>query len=290
MKTNRRRNITRIQITIVLVIFVAFLFAGCVPTVATNSNSGAGGSNSNSNSNINSGAGGSNSNGDINNGSNSNGDINNGNNSGNSNSNNNGNGDGLGDLRGYGDNPYEAVRYNARYAFEQIVLPSTVRGHEKEMLGYINDSNLDLVDNVVRTAWDYSAGITLLNILSPEEKKYTDQGKDQYFEVIDQKRIEYDLGSNHIADVTIEKLDGGANIAVVKMLEMDWYLLCTYIGIVQDQDANLRYFTIERTYDDEKLDGPLYMFCYINAPGNRGSIGLIDNDKEAFMNAINKEL
>jgi len=191
--------------------------------------------------------------------------------------------------RGYGDDPFEEVRYDARYFFEQSLLLKNARDYEKEMIESIKDSDRDIIESSVRISWDQAAGNTLYNTLSSAEKKRADQGRDEYFEIINQKRLEYDLGDDHIVDVSIEKLGDDRSAVIVKMLEQDWFLLCTYIGITYDQNEKIRYFTLERSYDDEDFDGRIYMFCFINGPGVRGSIDLVDNDKEAFVKAMANE-
>jgi len=165
-----------------------------------------------------------------------------------------------------------------------------VWNYEKELIESINDSNRYIVENFVRITWDQAVGNTLYKTLNSEEKKRADQGRDEFFEVINQKRLEYDLGDDHIVEVTIEKLDSDKSAVVVKMLEQEWFLLCTYIGIAYGQDAKIKYFSLERSYDDEDFDDRKYMFCYINRPGIRGSINLVNNDKEAFIKAVANEL
>ena len=192
--------------------------------------------------------------------------------------------------RGYADDPFEDVRYNARYLFEQVALPSTVINNEKDVVGLISDGKANTIDGVVINAWNKAVEITLFETFSSDDKEYAKNDSDWYNEVIDQKRLEYDLGANHIVDITIEKLSENTNAAILEMRELDWYLLCTYIGIVDDPNEGLRYFTIERSYDSEDIDGNLYMFCFIKGAGVRGSIGLIDNNKQSFIDAIIDEL
>ena len=188
--------------------------------------------------------------------------------------------------QGYGDDRISEIRYDARYYFEQFELPRILIEYENEMIGFIETFNTNGTEALVQAAWLTSAALTIFDDLTPDEEEYVLQGFDQRWEVINEKILQYDLGEDHIVDISIEILDESTNAAIVKLHDTGWRPLSTYVAIVYNDDLGLVYFTIERSYG-EKEDGSddPYMFCWVEYE-DRGSINYIENTKEAFMDAI----
>ena len=189
-------------------------------------------------------------------------------------------------IQGYGNDRISEIQYDARYYFEQYELPRILIEYENEMIEFIETSNADGVDTFVQAAWLTSAAFAIFDDFTPEEEEYALQGFDQRWELIDQKILEYDLGKDHIVDISIEALDENTTAAIVKLYDTGWRPLSTYVAIVYNDDIGLVYFTVERSYGDNEdgSDDP-YMFCWVEYE-DRGSIYYIDNTKEAFMEAI----
>ncbi len=182
------------------------------------------------------------------------------------------------------------IRYNTRYVFEQMTMPQMLADYEENLIEAIDTSDTATLNKVVLDVWNYITDAAARLELNSQEEEEASQGEQQERELLDRKRLELDLGTNHIVAVTVEEINRGENAVIIQMRELDEYLLCTYIGIVHTQDEGLRYFTLERTYEIEPGADPEYMFCFVNGSESRGSIDIIDNNKDSFMKAIREAI
>jgi hypothetical protein len=69
------------------------------------------------------------------------------------------------------------------------------------------------------------------------------------------------------------------------MLDTDWNLLSTYIGIVYRQGEGLFYFTLERSYSFTGGDDIHHLLCLIGEY-SRQSFFLVENNMNAFTEGI----
>ncbi|MCL2530482.1 MAG: hypothetical protein FWE41_09220 [Coriobacteriia bacterium] len=178
----------------------------------------------------------------------------------------------------------QKIRYNARYLYEQKSLPQFLFSNESDFIKCFQNSDTASVEKELRIEWEFSVAMTLIPTLSADEQAYALQGSDELFEVLDRLTPQYGLGPEHIVSVTLETIDSNRSCFLIEMLELDEELLCTYIAIVYSAEGGLNYYTVERTmsFGSSKNE---YMFCYIDQQG-RGSLGLVDSNKESVLKAI----
>lgn len=190
-----------------------------------------------------------------------------------------------GALYGYGDDGASELQYNARYMFEQSVLPRTIYEYEEETIYYINTLNAEIMKNNILGIWEVAAAEVIYNDakLSGEELDLNDM--DGFWAVVDERRPLYGLGDEHIVDVSIEAVDSDTNAIIITLMDTDWVLLSTYIGIAYNEEMGLNIFTLERSADLMGSGTAPYMFCFVNVE-SRGSFGTIDNDRETFVRSI----
>ena len=159
------------------------------------------------------------------------------------------------------------LRRSARWLFEQQVLPSVVFGDDDSdiIAQFMSESDVDSVKEILTFFWEFTVetmiSYELEGAFSPDE---------------------LDLGPEHIMEVTIETLEEGWIASIIKMYDIEQWLISTYIGIVYSEIGGFRFYTLEQG------EG-FYMFCFRNRIG-RGSIGQIENNREAFIEAIIGEL
>ena len=194
-------------------------------------------------------------------------------------------------LQGYGNNRLEEIRYTARYFYEQYKLPVDLDKYETEIGQAITESDSEILKESFFITWLNTAAEIVADDFTVEEKKAFDNlAFDQRKELIDSKIAEYGMDKNQILDLTIEKLDSNTSAAIVKLADTGWRPLSTYLAVVHQDEAELKYFTLERSYGDkgDGSDDP-YMFCWVNLL-TRGPFYIIDNTKEAFVEAIMFEM
>ena len=189
-----------------------------------------------------------------------------------------------GALYGYGDDGIAELQYNARYLFEQSILPKTVFEYEKETIDYINAFNTDKMRENILTEWEYAAATVILNDLKLSGGE-TPETADSMWAYVEEKRPELGMGDEHVTEVAIEALDGNTKAIVIATLDTGWVPLSTFIGIAHNEAAGLKYFILERSFDLFGDGNAPYMFCFVG-DGVRGSYYAIENDRQAFVDAV----
>jgi len=187
-------------------------------------------------------------------------------------------------LYGYGDDGIAELQYNTRYLFEQKILPRTIFEYEKETIEYINALNSSKMKENILGCFELAAANVILNDLELSGEAVP-ENEDQIWALVDEKRPEFGLGNEHIVDIKIEKLDEYTNAIIIELLDTNWTMLSTYIGIAYSEAVGLQYYTLERSIDFLGGNDIPYMFCHIG-PTSRGSIHFIENDRQTFINAI----
>ena len=194
-------------------------------------------------------------------------------------------------FQGYGNDRLAEIRYDARYLFEQYAIPRDLIDYKAQIIQSVVDSDSRALETALHTTWLNTAAEAAVDDFDKEEREVFDSRPfEERKELIDKKLFEYGLDKNQIAGLTIETLDRDSSAAIVELVDTGWRPLSTYLAIVHNDEAGLRYFTLERSYGDKEdgSDDP-YMFCWVEL-GSRGSLNLVDNTKEAFVEAIMLEM
>jgi len=191
----------------------------------------------------------------------------------------------FGAMYGYGDDGIAELQYNSRYIFEQSKLPKMIFEDEKEIIEYINTSNVNKMKEKILSIWGLAAAEVIFNdaMLSGENIDINDH--DEFGALVSERRSLFGIGDEHIVDVTLEMLDDNTKAVIVKLLDTNWAMLSTYIGISYNKTKGLKIFTLERSIDIMGNGNVPYMFCFV-ADGSRGSYHTITNDKQAFIDAV----
>ena len=155
-----------------------------------------------------------------------------------------------------------------------------------KIIEYLKTNNIDMMKATILSIWEYATLNVIVHdaVLNGEITDISDENKLMEFAL--NRRPMYPLGDEHIEDVSIEKLDNGTPVAIVKLKDTNWTAISTYIGITYENDK-LRIFTLEKSagFTEE----PIYMFCFVSDT-SRGFITSIPNSKEEFIKAINMQI
>ncbi|MCL2368288.1 MAG: hypothetical protein FWC72_04770 [Oscillospiraceae bacterium] len=163
------------------------------------------------------------------------------------------------------------LQSDARWIFEQRLLPSVVFEFHGEIIDFLNDFDAEGMEMILLWAWEYVASVMA---------EYELGDRISLFDNYDERLLDaIGLGDEHIAEVAIEQLSEDVVGAIVKMLNIDQPQRSTHIGIVYSEDSGLRVFTLEQSFDD------IYVLCFVDVEG-RGSFFQIENDRDAFIEAI----
>jgi len=190
-------------------------------------------------------------------------------------------------LYGYSDDRIAEIQFEARYLFEQKILPEILyQIYGNKIIEYLKTNNIDMMKATILSIWEYATLNVIVHdaVLNGEITDISDENKLMEFAL--NRRPMYPLGDEHIEDVSIEKLDNGTPVAIVKLKDTNWTAISTYIGITYENDK-LRIFTLEKSagFTEE----PIYMFCFVSDT-SRGFITSIPNSKEEFIKAINMQI
>jgi len=175
------------------------------------------------------------------------------------------------------------IHSNARYLFEQQRLPEYFFENKSTVAEYINEEDISNINKIIVDVWDKAANNIIVQELSNSDTVYVVESAEQFLSLINEKREEFMLNADKVFDVSFEKIDDNTNGIIIDLAELDEMLISTYIGIVYNEDIGIRYFTLEKSLDDN------FMFCEI-FEDSRGSYYLLENDKESFINAIKEVL
>ena len=162
----------------------------------------------------------------------------------------------LSDILGVGDDEESITLFNARYSFEQRILPEFIFNNENAITNMLLSGDILAAEAVILEAWEA-----------------TTEGYDFY---------------EHILGVTIERIDDETTAIIVEMRYTGFTLLSSYIAIAYNETLGLQYFTLERGLDFITNE-VVYMFCFVDTV-SRGSIFLIENNREYFFEAIRRTM
>ena len=189
-----------------------------------------------------------------------------------------------GALFGFGNDGIAELQYNARYLFEQTMLPRNVFENDAKWIQAITTSNVEKIEGVILDVWEAAAANVILNDLLLSGGERPDD--DDFWDFIDEQRPVFGLEDEHIGDITIVTIDAYTNAVIIDMLETGWTLLSTYIGIAYNETMGLRFITLERSLDLFGDGNPPYLLCFIT-PQGRGSFGIaVANYRGAFVSAV----
>jgi len=152
-----------------------------------------------------------------------------------------------------------------RYVFEQFFLPDIVYVMEREdVIDWLADLDAESMEELLFEAWEFIVD-TLL-----------DHAERSGVALL--SREEMGLGDEHIVSVTAEAIREDVNAFIIKMLDIEQFLRCTYIAITYHETNGLQIFTVEQSHG-------FHMFCFVSE-NSRGSFFEVENNPDAFIEAI----
>jgi len=192
-----------------------------------------------------------------------------------------------GAILGYDDDGIAELQFNARHLFEQTILPAEVFAYADWVAERIKHSNTDAIKEFIFEIWELAVANVMLDdmIFSGGERPVTANEWWAFWEHVDENRIQLYLTDDHIVNVAVEEFNVNTTAVIIDLLNTNLALLSTHIGIAYNEIMGLRFFTLERSLGFLE-DGIIpYMFCFITAD-SRGTISVIENDRQAFIDAI----
>ena len=197
------------------------------------------------------------------------------------------------------------LQYEARYIFEQMILPRSIFAGEpgtlEQMLlpesifgdgletetvtTLIQTANVEEMREHIFRCWEIAAINVIWIELVVEQGEEPPNSEAEIISRASELRSDFGLGDEHIVDVSFEKIDDETSAFIIQLLDTDTAWLSTYIGIAYNEAMGVRIFTLEGVQDisGEGVGG--HMFCFIE-DGFRGSFHTIENDRQAFIDNI----
>lgn len=197
----------------------------------------------------------------------------------------------VGDLRDVllaADEDLALLQYDARYSFEQFLLPMQIFSYEAEVIADIRAGNVEEMREYILLLWEFAV-VNALWIEMEELFEEAPSSAEEMLELANAQRHDLGLGDEHIGDMTIEEIDGDTVAFVIELLDMEMPWLSTYIGIAHNEEMGLLIFALERMQDFDGSGEALHVFCFI-APDSRGSFHIIEGDREAFIGTIGEAM
>ena len=191
------------------------------------------------------------------------------------------------DMRAVQNAYSESLRYN----FEQWVLPDFVFNEGGRFLQGIYERE-DRAREYPYAIWNYEVLGTIVGIQMDSEDVYVlpdwqndETYIDKYVALAQEAGVE---AGDHF-DTSFETLHEGSVLLLLSFGKADTTLACKYIGIVAKEDGTARYLTAETNDMADETHpehGTAVFFCEVT-PGGRGNMGLIGNEKQDFIDAVN---
>jgi len=159
------------------------------------------------------------------------------------------------------------LQSDARYAFEQMFLPSVVyQSDSEEVIDLLDTLDASGMEALLLETWAHFADVFI-------DFSVTEGTLDAPVE-----RDTLGLGDEHIIEVTAEMLSEDTPAFIISMLDIEQLSRSTYIAIVYHENDELQIYTLEQSNDS-------YMFYFVNLY-SRGSFFEVENDRDAFVEAI----
>ncbi len=188
------------------------------------------------------------------------------------------------------DGTMSELQYATRYGFEQSYLPNTVFANEellKELIVDDPDSFVAIIDDQI---WGAYRDAVLVNYMEESDEVFIIESEEQLYETLAALADEYYLRAYQAYTAEYLMLDETKYCLMLCMTEITDFLmldelskllLSSYVAIVYDSaTGEFSYFTLERSFDN------MYMLCSIDAEEVHRNYGVVENNTDAFIEAI----
>ena len=180
------------------------------------------------------------------------------------------------------------IQYDARYIFEQMILPGSILTDELETMAaitLIQTANVkDMREHILR-CWEIATTNVIWRELVEEQGEEPPDNEAEIISRANELRLGLGLGDEHIVDISYEEIDSETSAFIIQLLDTNTAWLSTYIGIAYNEVMGVRIFTLEGVQDISGEGVGAHMFCFIE-DGFRGSFHTIENNRQAFIDNI----
>ena len=183
----------------------------------------------------------------------------------------------------YNDLPQ--IQFEARYIFEQMILPQSVFTYESEMAAMIQAANVEAIQTHILLLWEFAAANVIWRELVEQYEQELPTNEEEIIARANELRPIRGLGDEHIVDVTAEQIDADTNAFIIQLFDTNTALLSTHIGIAYNETMGLWIFTLEGVQDASGRGVGAHAFCFIGV-ASRGSFHIIENDRQVFLEGI----
>ncbi len=190
------------------------------------------------------------------------------------------------------DGTMSSLQYQMRYGFEQVYLPGTVYANTELLAELIKDDPEQLVAIIDDQVWGAYRDSLLVTYMIESEEEFVIETEDDLYSILNELSDKYYLRAYQAYTAEYLMLDDTKYCLVLCMNEVTDYLmldelskmlLSSNVAIVYDDaTGEFSYFTLERSLDD------MYMLCSINAEGTHRNYGVVENDVDAFIEAVTR--
>ena len=174
----------------------------------------------------------------------------------------------------------QILHKSLRYDFEQSMLPEEIFGDSKdEMIKNLKSGDIEAIDEFINASWEFAVSTYILRYMMDAEETFLISDKSDINMYIDKFKNEFMLNTEQNFNTSFVKPADDIYAVVIDLAELEDMLISTYVGIAYNEKSGLKYFTLEKSFDDN------FMFCGV-FEDSRGSYGLIPNDKASFTEAM----
>ena len=184
------------------------------------------------------------------------------------------------------------IQNDARYIFEQMILPQALLANELETLGVISlmyTAGVEKMHEFLLLLWEFATANVIWEELIERQGEEFPASEEEFFRRANELRSVYGLGDEHIVDVALEEIDAETSAFIVQLLDINAARRSTYVGIAYNEAMGLRIFTLEATERAPGAGVDAHMFCFVGA-GYRGSFHIIENNRQAFIDSIREAM
>ena len=180
------------------------------------------------------------------------------------------------------------LQYDARYIFEQMIIPGSIFVDELETvatIALIQTANVEDMREHILSCWKLATTNVIWRELVEEQGEELPDSEAEIISRANELRLGLGLGDEHIVDVSYEEIDSETSAFIIQLLDTNTAWLSTYIGIAYNEGMGVRIFTLEGVQDISGESVGAHMFCFIE-DGFRGSFHTIENNRQAFIDNV----
>lgn len=176
------------------------------------------------------------------------------------------------------DGVMKALHYDTRYIFEQQALPELIFADDGTLAKLIVENPGDFIAEIDNGPWFEAMCTVIIRYLADDTQEYVIKTEEDVYNLIAAKADEFSLHAYQSYEPECVMLDDKYCV-LLNMADINEMPISAYVAIVYDEKEGFSYFMLEESFGDS------YMLC-----GREGekhvNYGTVENNKEAFLNAV----